>query len=102
MIGKVGQIPRLFLTGVPYVQEIRRLRRSGDANVICRHLRHTCTSTCHFHMLWKISSLSRQKSNISSKTSSGSTLIVVVWRQALPMPHKLSTRLSGHGKQEEV
>ena len=48
-IGKFGQISMLFLTGVLYVQKTRRLRQSGDANVICRHLWHTYTKVCHFH-----------------------------------------------------
>jgi hypothetical protein len=49
-IGMTGQIPRFFLTGVPSLQRSWRLRRHGDANMICRHLRHTCASKCHSQM----------------------------------------------------
>ena len=49
-IGMTGQIPSYFLTGVPSLQRSRRLRRRGDANMICRHLRHTCASNCHSQM----------------------------------------------------
>src|SRR6266702_7699422 len=86
MIGKAGQQLRYFLTGVPYVQRSWMWRRSGDANMICRHRWHTCTSLSHLHGGNWDSKMILWKSNISSKMSSGSMSIVP---QLSPKPYKL-------------
>jgi hypothetical protein len=91
LIGNAGQRRRFFLTGVLYVQMSWRSRRRGDENMICRHRRHTCANLCHSNtgrmrthpVLLSV----RQKSNISSKSSSGSELIVNGCLRLLPMPH---------------
>ena len=57
-IGKAGQIEIFSSTLVRDVQRIRRLRRRGEENTSCRHLRHTCTSKCHFQK-WVLLALFR-------------------------------------------
>ena len=39
---QTSSVPSLFL-----VQRSRRFRRCGEAKMICRHCRQTCTSVCH-------------------------------------------------------
>ena len=110
LIGKAGQRRRFFLTGVLYVQMSWRSRRRGDENMICRHRRHTCANLCHSNtgrtrIHPELLSV-RQKSNISSRISSGSELIVNECRRLLPnSPHttQLSTRCTGEmGKPYDV
>ena len=80
-IGRGGQQSRVFLTGVPYVQKSRRSSRCCEANTIDRHRRHTCTSVCHCHPQEGVEDTNLQKSNISTRTSSGRRSIV----KALPV-----------------
>ena len=63
--GKAGQISSVFLAGVLAEHTSCRSRRRGDPKTTIRHRRHTCTSVCH-------ASNSAQKTNIASRTSSGS------------------------------
>ena len=90
--GKGGQTSNASL-GVFGVQKSRRLRRRGDAKTIVLHRRHTCTSDCHVSIIvfayrglpyaqklyGDSGTLSSQKSNIPSRTSSGSTSIDITW-----------------------
>jgi hypothetical protein len=48
-IGSAGQQSKLFLTGVPWLQNSCKSRKWGELKIIYRHLRHTWTSLCHFH-----------------------------------------------------
>ena len=48
-IGRDGQNPRFFLTGVLCVQRSWRSRRRDDPKTICRQLRQTCTSVSQLH-----------------------------------------------------
>ena len=109
-IRKVGQIFRLFLTGVPFVQRIRRLRQSGDTNMIWCHLWQTCTRMCHLHTArpcqvssrYLRSSIHWLTSKILRKTLSGSILIIIVYQWCWPVPQKVRTRCSHHREQEDV
>ena len=76
-IGNGGQIAKYFLTGVLSVHHSWRWRWGGDANIICRHRRHTCTSLTHMHG-GNIKPSILKEINISSKTSSGRRSIVVI------------------------
>ena len=88
-IGKAGQQPRSFLTGVPCVQRSSRLRRDGDANMRYRHLRQTCTS-CHSKLVCSRKTPRPRsvlhRSNISSRTQPGSVWIDVgfLWFWSVP------------------
>ncbi|KAI9437268.1 hypothetical protein H4582DRAFT_1958952 [Lactarius indigo] len=81
-IGKAGQQPRPFLTGVPWVQRSSRLRRNGDANMRYRHLWQTCTS-CHSKSMYSRKPPRLRpvlhKSNISSRTLSGNVDTPCLW-----------------------
>ena len=64
-------------TGVPRVQTSRRSNPRGDANMRCHHLRQTCTSASHSHVMPNLLiPPTRQKWNILRRTSSGSMSIV--------------------------
>ena len=81
--GKAGQTSRSSLAGVPGIQTSRRLRRRGDPKTTRRHRLHTCNSVRHAATspgpfgLFGSDNLTTWKSNISSRTSSGSTSIGV-------------------------
>ena len=76
-MGKGGQTSSVSLTGVLSVQKRCRSRRSGDANMTDRHLRHTCTSLFHPRPRNSQRSIfARQKSKISRRTSSERAPIV--------------------------
>jgi hypothetical protein len=75
VIGNSGHVSSKFLTVVSPSHWSVRCRRRGAAKMIHRHLLQTCTSG--FHIPKGKSSLSpRQRSNMSSRTSSGRTSIV--------------------------
>src|SRR6266478_3318104 len=85
-----GQISRVFLADVPFVQRSCRFRRRDDAKTRLLHRRHTWTSDCHhtfpLFTYWDLYSIplhsgypTTQKSSISRRTSSGSTSIVTTW-----------------------
>src|SRR5712675_2791615 len=82
LMGKGGQISSDVLVCVVREQVTWRSRCRGDANMIFRHRRHTCTSVSH-HMGSSISSFSSwdvpmalQNWNISRRASSVSVSIV--------------------------
>src|SRR5712671_4691746 len=74
-MGRGGQIFSDLLTGLLGLQSSTRRRCRGEANMTCRHLRHTCTYV--FHHDRSNRSASPQSENISKRTSSGRTSIVI-------------------------
>ena len=78
-IGNAGQTSSVSLAGVLAVQTSCRSRRCGDLKTALRHRRWTCTSICHASISFFENGASPQKSNISSRTSSGSTSIDFTW-----------------------
>ena len=88
--GKAGQTSSVSLTGVLAVQTSCKSRRRGDPKMRVLQRRHTCTSFCHdsiFRFACSSSGRNRfrntstlmQRSNIDSRTSSGSTKIGIAW-----------------------
>ena len=75
--GKGGQTSSVSLAGVLFEQTRHRLSRRGDPKTTLRQRRHTCTSVCHSSKstFRPRPSASTKKSNISSRTSSGSMSI---------------------------
>src|SRR6266403_5250171 len=86
---KAGQMSSASIVRCPGTQTSRRLRRRGDPKTTFLHRRHTCTSDCHASIPCLYPSdrlISIYKSNISSRTSSGSTSIRITW----PTSHQIS------------
>ena len=113
--GKAGQTSSVSLAGVLAVQTSCKSRRRGDPKTRVLQRRHTCTSFCHDSIfLFACSSSGRnrfrttstfmQRSNIDSRTSSGSTEIGIAWptthdqisssRKMLPNKRRTSTLFS--------
>jgi hypothetical protein len=72
-IGNGGQMSNDVFTGVRGVQKIDRFRRSGDAKIMCRHLRQTQTKGIHHNR----NEETLRRKNTVMRTSSGRMSIVV-------------------------
>jgi hypothetical protein len=80
--GKGGQTFSVSLAGVFCVQISRKFRRFGDPKTTVLHRLHTCASDCPCILR----APTTQRSNNSSRASSGSMLIDITW----PTSHRLS------------
>ena len=99
--GKAGQTSRVSLAGVLVVQRSCRFRLRGDPKTRPLHRRHTGTSNCHHSLTlisWSDIASTRcpdrpttQNSNITRRTSSGSTSIV----NTRPTSHRISQQSLG-------
>ena len=70
--GKAGQTSSVSFAGILAEHTSCRLSRRGDPKTMHRQRRHTCTSVCHPSIRYASRT---KKSNICSRTSSGSMSI---------------------------
>ena len=101
--GKGGQTSSVSFAGVSGVQKSRRFKRCGDPRTRPLHRRDTCTSECHASIpplpLSHRLVVSMYKSNITSRTSSGSTSIDWI-RSSRPTSHHVSQQSCGMWRNE--